>query len=180
MPRKPIGDVAMTGAERLRRFRERQRKQNPALSDRQKLAQARAEIERLKQEVAAAAKAAMRRSSQRAEAPSGPRCQPSGVAALTAASGTSKADNLVDDLAKFEPMNERKSVAGIVGMVGDCREQLERELALPWRHELRVVLAQALLPQLIGMMTSVCEVLRERDDDGVTRTPPPPPHFGIR
>ena len=47
MPRKPIGDVAMTATERVHRWRERQRQANPAQTDRQKLASARAEIERL-------------------------------------------------------------------------------------------------------------------------------------
>ena len=54
MPRKPDGDVAMTSTERVHRLRERQRKVNPPQTDRQKLAQARAEIERLKAELAAA------------------------------------------------------------------------------------------------------------------------------
>lgn len=54
MPRRPDGDVAMTSTERVRRFRERQRKANPAQTDRQKLAQERAENERLTKELAAA------------------------------------------------------------------------------------------------------------------------------
>jgi hypothetical protein len=50
MPRKPIGEVAMSGAERLRRYRERQRaEQGLGLTDRQKLNEAQREIERLRQ-----------------------------------------------------------------------------------------------------------------------------------
>ena len=56
MPRKPIGDEAMTATERVRRYRERQRAARPeaGLTDRQKLAQAQAEIGRLRQQLAAA------------------------------------------------------------------------------------------------------------------------------
>jgi hypothetical protein len=59
MPRKPIGDEAMTATERVRRYRERQRAARPdaSLTDRQKLAQARAEIGRLRQQLAAAVSA---------------------------------------------------------------------------------------------------------------------------
>jgi hypothetical protein len=52
LPRKPIGDVAMTSTERVHRYRERQRaKRGPALTDREKLNQARAEIGRLRKRV---------------------------------------------------------------------------------------------------------------------------------
>jgi hypothetical protein len=37
MPRHPIGEKPMTGKERQRRWRERLRKETPALTDRQKL-----------------------------------------------------------------------------------------------------------------------------------------------
>jgi hypothetical protein len=56
MPRHPLGDIAMTDAERQRKYRERlQQERRPHLSDHQKLAQARAEIARLRK--AAVAKA---------------------------------------------------------------------------------------------------------------------------
>ena len=54
MPRKPIGDQALTDAERQRKRRERLRKEDPVQTARQTLNQALAEIERLKAELAAA------------------------------------------------------------------------------------------------------------------------------
>lgn len=51
MPRKPIGDQAMTGAERLRRYRERVRKEQEATPDPSaspELIEARKEIARLR------------------------------------------------------------------------------------------------------------------------------------
>jgi hypothetical protein len=62
MPRHPIGETAMTGAERLRRWRERKRQERPAKPaagpSSQELAEARKEIERLREQLAAASKAA--------------------------------------------------------------------------------------------------------------------------
>jgi hypothetical protein len=50
MPRLPLGDRAMTDAERQRKRRERLRQERgPALTDRQKLIEAQKEIERLRQ-----------------------------------------------------------------------------------------------------------------------------------
>jgi hypothetical protein len=54
MPRRPLGEKAMTDAERQRKRRERLRKETPALSDRQKLARAQAEIARLREATATA------------------------------------------------------------------------------------------------------------------------------
>jgi DNA repair exonuclease SbcCD ATPase subunit len=57
MPRPPLGERAMTDVERQRKHRERKRAErahDPNRSDRQKLADARKEIERLKQELAKA------------------------------------------------------------------------------------------------------------------------------
>jgi hypothetical protein len=52
MPRPPLGEKAMTDAERQRRRRERLRKeQGPKLSDRQKLIEAQKEIDRLRRRV---------------------------------------------------------------------------------------------------------------------------------
>jgi hypothetical protein len=56
MPRKPIGDHAMTGAERLRLFRERKRQERKAsepAAPSPELTEAREEIERLRAENAA-------------------------------------------------------------------------------------------------------------------------------
>ena len=53
MPRKPVGDRAMTDAERQRKRRERLRKETPVLTDRQKLIEAQKEIERLRKVAAA-------------------------------------------------------------------------------------------------------------------------------
>jgi hypothetical protein len=54
MPRPPLGDRAMTDAERQRKRRERLRQERgPALTDRQKLIEAQQEIERLRQRIAA-------------------------------------------------------------------------------------------------------------------------------
>lgn len=56
MPRHPLGDKAMTDAERQQKRRERLRKENPVPTDRQKFAQALVEIERLKQQLSAKAR----------------------------------------------------------------------------------------------------------------------------
>jgi chromosome segregation ATPase len=64
MPRHPLGETAMTDAERQQKRRERLRQERDAardaasLSDRQKLAEAQQEIERLRKELAAASKPA--------------------------------------------------------------------------------------------------------------------------
>lgn len=59
MPRHPIGETAMTDAQRQRKRRERLRQAReaaaPQTADRAQLAEARAEIERLKQQLAAKA-----------------------------------------------------------------------------------------------------------------------------
>jgi hypothetical protein len=68
MPRHPLGEKAMTDAERQRKRRERLRKETPALSDRQKLARAQAEIARLREATARPARVAPASSQELAEA----------------------------------------------------------------------------------------------------------------
>jgi hypothetical protein len=51
MPRHPIGEKPMTGKERQRRWRERLRKETPALTDRQKLIASKKEINRLEAQI---------------------------------------------------------------------------------------------------------------------------------
>ena len=56
MPRHPLGDKAMTDAERQRKRRQRLQQETTVPSDRQKLARAQAEIASLRDQLAAAAR----------------------------------------------------------------------------------------------------------------------------
>ncbi|MDN3279106.1 hypothetical protein QWJ07_32915 [Frankia sp. RB7] len=61
----------MTDAERQQKRRERLRKENPVQTDRQKLTQARAEVERLKQQLAATARQQSTKAAPEPKAPNG-------------------------------------------------------------------------------------------------------------
>lgn len=64
----------------------------------------------------------------------------------------------------------KRSIASINGMLIECREELDRELARKWNPEaLRVAMACCLLPQLAAMIENIAEFLRRTDYEEMKR-----------